>query len=153
MSNDQVIERLQPKIEWIIEQLDCELIELSTKHYNNVNQLTIIADKKTGGITIEECTRIHKNIIKTIEDEQLPVEDFNVTVSSPGLDRPLKTQKDFLRVIGQKVHFFLSEPINKKIEHTGSVNQVLNNNVVINSDSKNLTIPITNINKAVQTIS
>ena len=79
-------------------------------------------------------------------------EDYILEVSSPGLDRPLKTQQDFLRVINRLVHFHLASPIHDKLDHEGLVNKAENGSVVIISDYGEVTIPLNTINKAVQVI-
>ena len=86
------------------------------------------------------------------EEENFILGRYIVEVSSPGLDRPLKTVKDFLKVMGREVRFHLLEPIENKIEHSGKIKEVHDDEVVIESKLQTITIPFRIIQKAVQII-
>ena len=63
------------------------------------NRITVLADKNEG-ITIDECAAIHKHIEKNLDRE---VEDFELQVSSPGLDLPFGVIEQYLKNEGKKV--------------------------------------------------
>ena len=66
------------------------------------NELVIYIDKE-GGVDLDDCERLSRAIDEPI-DELDPIEEaYVLCVSSPGLDRPLKTQRDFERSVGKKV--------------------------------------------------
>ena len=78
--------------------------------------------------------------------------NYSLEVSSPGLDRPLKTKKDFLRVSGREVVFYLSENLHGKKEHQGVIKDVSEEKVEVQTKSGLVSIPFKIINKAVQII-
>ena len=104
----------------------------------------------SGGITLQECGRLNRAMRDAIEAQNLIAENYTLEVSSPGLDRPLKTTGDFLRVMGREVHIFLLEPIGNKFEYTGIVSKIENENLTIDTSQEEVFIPIQNINKALR---
>lgn len=150
------MESLAEKVEALIlpflSAIDVELVELNIRRYHSQLTVQVLADKKNGGITIAECAQLNRQIGDAIEIENLIGGHYVVEVASPGLDRPLKTAKDFLRVVGREVRFHLSEPVDNKIEHAGFIKNADNDNVIIEAKSSQLTIPLNTINKAIQII-
>ncbi len=148
---DQLAEKVEGLIMPFIKELSTELVELQVKHHEKTVVIDIIADKP-GGITIGECTSINKKVDRAIENKQWFGEDYTVRVSSPGLDRALKTQKDFIRVLGRTVRFHLLKPIEGKIEHIGEVADAKEDQILIKKNDKIIIIPLERISKAVQVI-
>jgi ribosome maturation factor RimP len=66
---------------------------------SSANRITVLADKKEG-ITIEECVAIHRHIEKSLDREK---EDFELQVSSPGLDLPFGVIEQYYKNEGRKV--------------------------------------------------
>jgi ribosome maturation factor RimP len=66
---------------------------------SSANRITVLTDKKDG-ITIEECAAIHRHIEKNLDREK---EDFELQVSSPGLDLPFGVIKQYYKNEGRKV--------------------------------------------------
>lgn len=135
-----------------VEEVSAELIEFRVKHRGRTLVFEIIADKAMGGITVGECSMINRNVVKRLEGESFLGQDYVVEVSSPGIDRPLKTQKDFLRVIGRKVRFYFGEPVDNKREYIGIIKAVDERQVMIEAGSTPMSIPLEKIHKAVQMI-
>lgn len=149
---DELIVEIEALISASIEELSIELVEFNIKHRRNTVVIDIIADKPGGGITVDECTALNKSVNRSIEKRQWFGEDYVVEVSSPGLDRPLKTSKDFARVLERKVRVHLLEPVEGKVEHHGDVVKVKENKILIKTDGGTITIPLECISMAVQVI-
>jgi ribosome maturation factor RimP len=66
---------------------------------SSANRITVLADKNEG-ITIDECVAIHRHIEDNLDREQ---EDFELQVSSPGLDTPFLVTEQYLKNQGRKV--------------------------------------------------
>jgi ribosome maturation factor RimP len=116
--------------------------------------IQITADKPSGGINIRECAILNKALVAAIEQENfLPPEIFSLELSSPGLDRPLVTRKDFMRLIGQEIHFWLSEPVAAKKEVQGVLTEVAETSLKIDCSRQGmLVLPLANIIKGVLVI-
>lgn len=82
--------------------------------------LRIYVDKD-GGISLNECEAVSREL-NPILDEKDPIKDnYFLEVSSPGLDRPLKKEKDFIRYQGKDVEIKLYKPMNGSKQHEGEL--------------------------------
>lgn len=117
----KTVEIVEEKICPIIEDLGYEVVEVEfAKKIDGMN-LTFYIDSKNG-ITLDDCEKVHKAIDEPL-DEINPTGDvkYILNVSSCGLDRPLKTNKDLQRNLGKEVDIKLYKAINKKKEFTGKL--------------------------------
>ena len=98
----KVKELVEPVIEGLgIELVDTEYVKEGSNWY-----LRLYIDKP-GGVSIDDCQTVHE-AVNDIIDEADPIDGpYIFEVSSPGLDRPLKTERDFLRNIGEIVELSL----------------------------------------------
>ena len=78
-----------------------ELVEIKKAGSSSRQVIKIFLDKD-GGITVEECANVSRQL-SAILDVECEEENYVLEVSSPGLDRPLKNKKDFLRALGKAV--------------------------------------------------
>lgn len=103
-----------------IAQMGFELDEVEyVKEYGNM-VLTVYIDSPSG-ITVDDCEAVSR-AIEPILDEKDPIsEAYYLSVSSIGLDRPIKKDKDFQRNMGNKLEIKLYAPINKKKELVGTL--------------------------------
>lgn len=128
-----------------------ELIELNIRRQGGEVMVQILADRPYGGISLEECSYLNRKVVDTIDAKGIIAQEYSLEVSSPGLDRPLKTRKDFLRVLHQEIRFVLTGRVGEKGEYTGILKEVLEDSVRIETEKYGeMTIPIGNILKAVQ---
>ncbi|MDP4283819.1 MAG: ribosome maturation factor [Bacteroidota bacterium] len=73
------------------------------------NQITVLVDADNG-ITIEKCTSINKVLYKYLEESGLFADgNFSLEVSSPGVDRPLKLHRQYMKNIGRTVEVELND--------------------------------------------
>jgi ribosome maturation factor RimP len=145
-------QELISSIEPVLNQMKINLVDLRIGMYGNVMNLRVFADKESGGINIAECTSINRQLVQEIDKRNLIGGDYTIEVSSPGLDWPLKTAKDFKRVLNRKVRFHLTEALEGKIEYSGEVKEILDQSVKIQIKDREMLIPIDKIHKALQIV-
>ena len=107
----------------ILEELGYELVEVTYKKEHDAMHLTVYIDtEKEGGITLDD-TEIVANAIDAPLDELDPTSGapYVLNVSSPGLDRPLKTEKDFLKKVGSEIEVSLYASIGGKKKFLGTL--------------------------------
>ena len=75
---------------------------------------------KEGGITVDDCEVISRLLGEWLDKEDFIEDSYILEVSSPGLGRPLKKEKDFARSIGKDVEIRLYKAIDKQKEFTGT---------------------------------
>jgi len=137
----KTIDLVQEKINPIIENLGYEVVEVEfAKKVDGMN-LTFYIDK-VGGIQIDDCETVHKAIDGQL-DELNPTGELSyiLNVSSVGLDRPIKTDKDLERNIGKEVDIKLYKPLDKNKEFTGDLIAFDSENVIIKSGDKEISLP------------
>ena len=74
---------------------------------------------KPGGIAVDDCEVISRALSDQLDEEDFIEESYILEVSSPGLGRPLKKEKDFARSIGQEVELRTYRAVNRQKEFTG----------------------------------
>lgn len=101
-----------------IAEMGYELDEVEyVKEYGNM-VLTLYIDSENG-VTIDDCEKVSR-AIDPILDENDPIEEaYYLSVSSIGIDRPLKKDRDFERNMGKKLQVKLYAPINREKELLG----------------------------------
>jgi ribosome maturation factor RimP len=127
-----------------------ELIELIYRHEGRDLVLKVMADRPEGGISLGDCASLNREIGMILDEKNLIQGTYLLEVSSPGVDRPLKTKVDFLRCINREVRFFLKEPVGDKLEWAGIIKKIEGESVFIDIEDTFLEIPLARINKARQ---
>lgn len=99
------IERNAEEIRRQVESLGAELVEISFRRGPGKAQLVIVADK-AGGISLDDCAEISRQVgrfLDSLDEAAISATPYDLEVVSPGLDRPLKNQRDFSRAVGDLV--------------------------------------------------
>ena len=143
-----LIERINNLVLQFCEELGVELVDLNVRRFKDNASIEVLADRKFGGITIAECGSLNRKLNAALEVENFLGGSYTIEVSSPGLDRPLRTKKDFIRARSRDVRFFLSQPLLEKMEYEGTIEEVDEDVVVVNADDHIIRIPINIINRA-----
>jgi ribosome maturation factor RimP len=136
----------------ILEEEACELVEMNFFTPGRRSTLRLLVDRKEGGISLGDCARLNTKIGEMLDKNNLIQDGYILEVSSPGLDRPLVTPRDYARCINKKVRFFLSEPIKGKIETQGEIKELTEDSVFVQTEEESLEIPLAKVAKAKQVI-
>lgn len=86
---------------------------------------------KEGGITIDDCELVSRWLSDKLDELDFIDDSYILEVSSPGLGRPLKKEKDFARSIGEEVEIRLFRPLNKLKEYRGFLREYDKDTVTI----------------------
>lgn len=89
---------------------------------------------KEGGITINDCETVSRAFSDKLDENDFIQDSYIMEISSPGLDRPLKKEKDFERSMGKLVEIRTYRPIEKQKEFCGTLKAYDNNSVTIEED-------------------
>ena len=147
---------LSTKLETLINPLlgesGLDLVNLKVNRQGRDVVIEVLADRPRGGITISECSSVNRRLVQKIEEEKIISEEYSLTVSSPGIDWPLQTRKDFLRVLNRMVRFMLNEPVDEKLEYVGNIERVDDDQIAIDVRKSLVIIPMNKIKKAIQII-
>jgi len=125
-SENQVIGVEKKLSELLMELPGYFLVEISVKPTNNI-KVFVDADQ---GAAIDQLSRINRALYKWVEENLFPNGDFSIEVSSPGLDEPLKLDRQYLKNIGRMVEIVLKNGLKKE----GKLISVSENEVVIEEE-------------------
>lgn len=123
-------EKTEKLIMPVIEQNQFELVDVEFVKEGSNWYLRLYVDKE-GGITIDDCELVSRAMSDILDREDYIEESYILEVSSPGLGRPLKKDKDFVRSIGSEVEIRLYKPMEKQKEFTGILKSFDKEHVVI----------------------
>ena len=124
-----------------------ELVDVEWVKEGGTWYLRVYADKE-GGITIDDCEVISRALSDLLDREDYIAENYILEVSSPGLDRPLKKDKDFERSIGKEVEIRLFKAVEKQKEFTGVLRAYDAQTVTIElEDASEMTLERKNISR------
>ncbi len=106
----KVIDIVENIIEDFLEDKPMELVDVEFIKEGKHRYLRVYIDKE-GGVSLEDC-KLVSNYLNVKIDEQDPIkENYFLEVSSPGIERPLKKDRDYEKTIGKKVQAKLYSPI------------------------------------------
>lgn len=130
----KVKEICEEKINPIIENMGYKVIEVEYAKKSDGMNLTFFIDKEEG-IKIDDCEAVSRAIDQPLEElNPTGDESYVLSVSSPGIDRPIKTDWDFNRNMGKEIEITLFAKINGKKKFTGILKSYDENVVVISND-------------------
>ncbi len=98
----QVAEQIEALVGPILVDLGFELVDIVYQREERGWVLRFLLDKD-GGINLDECAAASREISSILDVEEIIATEYNLEVSSPGIERPLKKAKDFARFAGQAV--------------------------------------------------
>lgn len=124
------------------------LVDIISRQDGSGLSFSLLADRPQGGISLEECSLLNRLLRQEMDAKNILNGQYNLEVSSPGLDRPLKTKEDFMRCMNKETVFFLNDLINGKCQWQGVINNVNETSVFIIQEGEVLEIPLIKINKA-----
>lgn len=145
---EEILKRVQP----ICDDLALDLVELNVHPFGDTMAVQLFVDRPLGGIEIDECTKVNHRLDRILFEDLKLGEHYTLEVSSPGLDRPLRTFRDFRRVVGREVHLFLRERVQEKMELEGVLKGVRDVEIILETKKGECIIPIALIEKGKQVI-
>lgn len=116
--------------EYRFELVDVEFIKEAGNWY-----LRAYIDKE-GGIAIDDCEVVSRRLGEWLDQEDFIADSYILEVSSPGLGRPLKKEKDFVRSIGKEVDVKLYKAMDKQKDFTGILKDYDKDTVTLEYEDK-----------------
>lgn len=134
---------LEELLESTLQGMGYELVEVERLAHNKL--LRIFVDKE-GGINIDDCVAISNHLSRLFAVENI---DYGrLEVSSPGLDRPLRKEADFIRFTGETVKLKLRIPIQGQRNFVGVLREINNGIIKLESEGKLFDLELSNLGKA-----
>ncbi len=119
----------------IVEKYGFELVDVEYVKEGGNFYLRAYVDKP-GGITVDDCETVSREFSDKLDEADFIDEAYIMEVSSPGLGRPLKKEKDFRRSMGEEVEIRTYRPINREKEFYGILTAYDENSVTIDCEGE-----------------
>ncbi len=142
-----LIEAITELTEPIISSEGLELIDVEYQKESRGWVLRFYVDTE-GGVTINHCSRLSQEIGDILEVKDIIPHGYILEVSSPGLNRILKREKDFIGSIGKTIKVKTSQPIEQRKNFQGTLLDCKQGEVTLNIDNQDVAIPLSLISKA-----
>jgi len=138
---------LEPVFEPVIEKAGFRLVRLRIMGGQS-KTLQIMAERPDGSMDVEGCTSLSHALLDFIETED-PIEgEYEIEVSSPGIDRPLTRLSDFTRWKGHEAKVELHAPLEGRKRFRGRLEGLDGNDVVITSQGSRIQFPFRSVLEA-----
>lgn len=141
--------RLLGLLEPVVAGLGYELLEIEFSPASRRALVRAFIDRTDGApVQLDDCERASRAIGKAL-DAADPIErEYQLEVSSPGFDRPLRTVAHFARFVGSEARIELSQPIEGRRRFRGRLGPVEGGMVAIEVDGREWKLPLSGISKA-----
>jgi ribosome maturation factor RimP len=141
-------EKVRGIIEPVINSIGIELDDFEINKMKGKALIRVFIEKE-GGTTIDDCTRVSREIEAVLDVEDPIPYSYVLEVSSPGLDRPLKEPRHFMKYAGKTVRVVTHKPVDKETFFVGKLLNADDKEIVLllKKDRK-ITVPYENISKA-----
>jgi ribosome maturation factor RimP len=141
--------RLFDLLEPVAAGLGYELIEIEFGSAGRNSVVRVYIDRTDGaGIGLDDCERVSRAIGALLEAEDPIGHEYQLEVSSPGFDRPLRTAAHFARYAGSEARIELAAPIEGRRRFRGQLGAVEDGKVTIEVDRREWKLPLAGISKA-----
>lgn len=104
----------------VMEEHHFELVDVEYVKEAGTWYLRAYIDKE-GGFTVDDCELVSRQLSDWLDQEDFIEDSYILEVSSPGLGRPLKKEKDFIRSMGEQVEIKLYRAIERQKDFTGAL--------------------------------
>ena len=133
------LDKIEPKIAEALENSGFELYDMKFVNAGKHSVLRIFIEKD-GGINVEDCKTASRLASEILDEEDFHSAKYTLEVSSPGIDRPLTTQKDFARAVGKHLRLRVENEKGKAKKVIGKLIKFENDILEIETNKENLNI-------------
>ena len=145
---EEALEKVRALAQRVLAFAGMELVHLEMKREPGGFIVRLYIDKE-GGVTLDDCAAVSRRLSVEMDVEDPVPERFTLEVSSPGLDRPLVSDRDFLRFSGRNISLTTREPIDGRRNFQGRLVGLIDGSVrLILEGGREIAIPRERIAKA-----
>lgn len=138
-------------VQSIVDEMNLELVEVEFVKEGSQQFLRVYIDKE-GGVDIEDCGKVSERLSEKLDEVDPISEAYFLEVSSPGVERKLKTKEDFIKYLGSYVYVKTYEPIDGEKEFYGDLKAFENDQITlevkVKTRKKEIVIPFDKVAKA-----
>jgi ribosome maturation factor RimP len=141
--------QLRELAEAVVKDNFLELFDLRVRLQGKKLVLTLVLDKKSAPVTLDECAAVSREMEKRLDELDLIQTAYLLEVSSPGLDRPLRSLEDCGRFQGRLAQFVLREPLEGLVSFEGRLGETDSERVEVKvGKERTLRVPFSMVKNA-----
>ena len=129
-----------------VEEVGKELLGIEFISAGQHSVLRLFIDHENG-IDVDDCAEVSRQVGALLDVEDPISTEYNLEVSSPGVDRPLFTLAHYQAVVGETVNIKLSLPLNGRRKFKGQLTAIENDTLIVMVDGEGFELVISNIDK------
>ncbi len=143
----KVVTRVYALSDPLCEAEGMELVHVEYQREPRGRILRLYIDKP-GGVKVDDCVNISRQASDLLDVSMDDIGAYHLEVSSPGIDRPLGRERDFIRFKGQRIHIKTSRPVEGKKSFKGVLGGLSNGAVSLVMGDRTVAIPFEEIRRA-----
>ena len=147
MDTQAILKRVEELLAPVLLNLGYELIERELVMESGRWILRLYVDRE-GGVTIDDCAAASHAVEDLLEVEEILPQGYNLEVSSPGINRPLRRRQDFEKFCGSKIKLKTLAPIDGRGNYKGTLERLEGDEIVMEVDGRHYRIPFDALAKA-----
>jgi len=131
--SDIIVEKIEGYVTTILDSMGFELVDLQFRQEGSGWVLRLFIDTE-GGVMLDHCSAVSREVGQLLDVEDVIEQAYHLEVSSPGIERPLKTLEAFQRFVGKKARIKLHESIDGEKTFEGIIEPVNGEEVSLSVD-------------------
>ncbi len=147
MLEKEIVDRVRAIADPVLLDWGMELVDLEYRIESRGWVLRLFLDKE-GGVTLDDCTRVSQELGRILDIEDFIQSPYTLEVSSPGLSRRLKSEKDFMKYRGRLIKLKTFDSVENRRHFKGRLVGISENKLEIESDGGIFQIPLSNVARA-----
>lgn len=146
--SDKVVMRIREFTDSLLPTMGLELFDIQFRREGHGWVLRLVVDKEEG-VTLDDCSRVSRETSDFLDVEDVIEHPYHLEVSSPGLERPLRSLDECRRHLGKKARFKLREEVDSQRLVVGELQAVENEEIcVLSQEGKTHRLEWVNVQKA-----
>jgi ribosome maturation factor RimP len=142
MKRQDILQQVGQLVQPIAARMGLEVVDVQLAGEGGRHTvLRVLMDRPEGGITLDECARVNEALSRQLDLYDLFPSSYTLEVSSPGLDRPLKTDQDYRRFAGRRAELTTYGPVDGQRRFRGILLGVLGDSVAVQIEGRQVQLP------------
>ena len=145
-NTNEIIGKIEKIVLPTLEKLGLELVDVEYLQEGGYFYVRIYIEFLDKEVSLDDCAKVSMAVEDDID--KIIDEKFFLEISSPGVERPLKKEKDYIRFTGSKIKVSLKHKLNENKNFEGILENFENDTVFLNTGKEKIEIPFKEVRKA-----
>lgn len=128
--------KIEAEVNNTLAQSGFELVDLKMASHNGKPLLQLFVDREVGGVNLDDCAALSEKVGECLDANNFYENGYFLEVSSPGIDRVVRKEKDFKRFKGQQAMVRLKRPLNGSRVYYGAIEGFENGQALLSGGLK-----------------